>query len=622
NDVYELTTFDPGYQYTFSSYGHYEVTMTGWARDAIGNVYQGGGTYDVWVAEALDLDLGTFAGTPFQVGDTMSTTVHVNPPVAADVSMTLRVLPNSNTASAITRTVSGRANAFGYFHPGPTADLLALESPGEYVLDVLVSYTDAQGRLWMGAQRAASVIETPNVPFVAHGKRGIVHGSGHFSSAWFRVKDIISPGQNDEQGLGSPVLMPYHSGDVIWSADNTDSGIFPAITIQDDMRRTALTTGLPDSEVTAGEITVALPPIRPDGIQAVQAPERINTWAYSYFTAIRSGVTIRSMVASGEVQRAYWQFNDRYNDQIGNGPQGDLVDDAKLQYAGVVIRDISAGTNYYGIYGSMAAMIPAGTTVGQRVFPPFQGNGGGPSGGALISMAGQSIDMFFTPVGVMPGSVLAVGNIASISGVVWPTLASKVDVVVTKPSGAQVTTTGRANKVGAYYKPGDDFAVTEPGMYTAQILVTHDGRSSAGPVTMPYPSGGVLGTGGGAYRFYVASAESTTTPLTVTPSSTTLGTSGVTLTVTPPAGVTPIEARVTVNMTGVVLDDRALSLSGGNYSFTYATANYASGFKNLDPDGSDTVNVTFYVRGTVAGGATVHLVKRALFVAGRFWMVE
>ena len=622
NDVYELTTFDPGFDYTFAGYGHYEVTMSGWARDAIGNVYGGGGTYDVWVAEALDIDLGTFPSTPFQVGDTMSPTVHVNPPVPAAVSLTLKVFPNSSTANVVTKNLTGTANAYGYFHPGTAATRLSLDSPGEYLLDVLVSYTDTQGRLWMGAQRAASVIETPNVPFTVHGKRGITHGSGHFSSAWFRVKDIISPGQNDEQGLGSPVLMPYHSGDVIWSADDSDSGIFPAVTIQDDQRITSLATGLPDSEITAGEIDVTMPSIRPDGIQSVQAPDRITTWAYSYFSAMRAGVTIRSMVGSGEVQRAYWQFGDRYNDQLGNGQTGDRVDDAKLQYAGVVYRDTTANKNYYAIYGSMAAMIPLGTTVGQRVFPPFQGNGGGPTGGPLISMAGQSIDMFFTPVGVMPGTVLTVGDTVSVSGVVWPTLASKVDVVVVKPSGAQVAFNGRANKVGAFYRPGDDFVADQAGMYTAQIAVTHDGRTSAGQCTAPYPTGGVLGTTDGLYRFYVASAESVTTPLTIAASSTTLGAQGVTFTVTPPAGVTPVDARVTANLTGTVLDDRALTLNNGAYTFTYAPANYSTGFHNLDPDGADTVDVTFYVRGTTTGGAPVHLVKRVLFVAGRLWMVQ
>ncbi|HEY0707265.1 MAG TPA: hypothetical protein VGG33_10720, partial [Polyangia bacterium] len=57
NDVYELTTFDPGFDYTFSQYGHYVVTMDGWAVDAIGNVYPGGGTYDVYIAEHLETEL-------------------------------------------------------------------------------------------------------------------------------------------------------------------------------------------------------------------------------------------------------------------------------------------------------------------------------------------------------------------------------------------------------------------------------------------------------------------------------------------------------------------------------------------------------------------------------------
>ncbi|HEY0712480.1 MAG TPA: hypothetical protein VGF45_07390, partial [Polyangia bacterium] len=403
NDVYELTTFDPGFDYTFTQYGRYVVTMDGWSVDAIGNVYPGGGTYDVYIAEHLETELGTYGGTPFEVGNTMSPVVNVNPPVPATVTLTVRHYPGSDPAAVVTRTITGTANQFGYFRPSNAATL-DFSAHGEYVVDLVAEYTDAQNRLWMGSMKHGSIVETPNVPITAHGKRGITHGTGHFNTAWFKVKDLLSPGQNDEQGLGSPVLMPYHHGDVIWSADETDSGIFPAIGLQDDQKLTKIAQSLPDSEVAAAEMDVALPRLM-EGAAAVQIPDRITTWAYAYFTALRANVNIRSFVASSDVQRAYWQFNDRYNDQIGNGMTGDRVDDPKLQYGGIVYRD-ATGKKYYAAYGSMAIMIPPGQTPGQRVFPPFQGNGGGPSGGPLFTFRGAPVDMFFTSAGAGPGSVL------------------------------------------------------------------------------------------------------------------------------------------------------------------------------------------------------------------------
>jgi len=58
---YEITTLSPQFEYQFPAYGHYVITMTGTVEDIWGNTYQGGGTYDVYVAEPLDLE-GIFPG--------------------------------------------------------------------------------------------------------------------------------------------------------------------------------------------------------------------------------------------------------------------------------------------------------------------------------------------------------------------------------------------------------------------------------------------------------------------------------------------------------------------------------------------------------------------------------
>ena len=89
------------------------------------------------------------------------------------------------------------------------------------------------------------------------------------------------------------------------------------------------------------------------------------------------------------------------------------------------------------------------------------------------------------------------------AGQVGPPLASKVTYSVTSPSGARFGGAGQANAIGYYADPGGGFTVDEPGIWTVQVDVLHDGDTSAGPVEPPFPTGGVLGSDDGSYRFFV-----------------------------------------------------------------------------------------------------------------------
>ena len=83
------------------------------------------------------------------------------------------------------------------------------------------------------------------------------------------------------------------------------------------------------------------------------------------------------------------------------------------------------GFRYYGGYASLFIMLPADDRVG-RVFPPFQGNGGGPSGGPILRLNGKDIDIFFHPTALRPGSILVRGDNVSFAGYVAPTLGSRL----------------------------------------------------------------------------------------------------------------------------------------------------------------------------------------------------
>jgi len=175
------------------------------------------------------------------------------------------------------------------------------------------------------------------------------------------------------------------------------------------------------------------------------------------------------------------------------------------------LADPSDDRHEYLGYASTEILIRACTAGGNRVFPPFQGAAGGPDGGPLLTLKGKDIDLFITPTGIQPGMVLEVGDTFSFSGAVWPNLASKVWVTATAPSGAQHLIQGQANKYGYFYAPEGDFVVDEPGRWTVDVRLVHDGYTSTGNVVPPYPTGDLLGSREG--QFYVYVVEKNTPPL-------------------------------------------------------------------------------------------------------------
>lgn len=153
---------------------------------------------------------------------------------------------------------------------------------------------------------------------------------------------------------------------------------------------------------------------------------------------------------------------------------------------------------------------------------------------------------------------------------------------MTTPGGKTVTSSGRANKIGYFYRPSDDFVVTEAGMYTVNVRVTHQAGdlTSAGPMQISV-TGGVLGTSDGVYSFYVIPRDSPSVMVLDTPRT------GATLRqatgqnpqvesfnpfsirITPPVGLTNVEVGYTTNLTGTVLESGTLSAANGAFSYSY-----------------------------------------------------
>src|SRR5262249_42467039 len=150
------STLDPRFEVQFAQDGRYVITLDGTIEDLWGNVWSGGGTYEVHVARTLALDTAMLPGTPLEAGDTVNPGLQVSPPVPADIEIRVRHTPDSDTTRMFERVVRGRANRFGYFQP--VGGGIPLDQPGEYRMDITASFRDETGTLWMGTRTWGSVV--------------------------------------------------------------------------------------------------------------------------------------------------------------------------------------------------------------------------------------------------------------------------------------------------------------------------------------------------------------------------------------------------------------------------------------------------------------------------------
>ena len=532
SDLYHLTTLDDAFDYSFDQYGPHVIILEGEVEDIYGNTYPIQSTYDVTVARVLDLDPAQLPTTPYEQGDAFAPGLHLFPPVPADVTVRLVYMPLSNPAAAITETITGQANRFGYFQP-PAGTEIRFELPGEFRVDLTAVYTDPDGALWMGTMTWGNVVEGPAAQIEAHGRRGLDYKSDTIDDmpAWFEVFNL--PPEKLQGAI--EVYYPYFSGDVHWGDETPGrapgDSIHAIITIKDltgasetcyNILRNHFSrarncfrwppegctqTGF-EKRVAIGEAPLFI--TTKSGIDPGVDPDDIDLWGYWYGSSERPDVRVREIVSEDGMGTAYWRFDDTYGYQIGEPADGDHPGDIKWEFGGVVFRTITETNpiNEYAIYSSLWVLLPHNDPIGARITPPFQdATGAGINGGPILTMTVQGqvqeIDMLFLPKGVRPGDVLEVGDMVAFSGHVGPPLDSRVSVTITSPSNVQHAAVLRANKIGWVYDPGFDFPAEEPGRWTVDVLVLHD-RPYVGNGVIPltHNTGTVMGTTG-RYEFYV-----------------------------------------------------------------------------------------------------------------------
>ena len=597
----KLTTLTDDFEYDFKEYGDYKINVVGTVLDMEGREYSLNGDFTVVKAEPLDLEHGVMPGTPFEIGDSFSPQLIVQPGVPAKVEMTVSHYPNSDPALVERAKFTGFANRFGYYDGGDQE--YKFNSPGEYRVDVFASHEDKDGVIHAASRTWGGIVESDGIELEMRGVKGTEAYTNY--RQWF-VFDSRPLGIGETNTHVGP---PYQTGDVSWmlaeELDRSNSAMTAFYTIFDkngefrDRVANRLSiysgldldnTGLPFVSTTDLR-TATGSPINP----FFELEDSDDHWAYYYNAAERPGVSVREHIGQLSTSDNYWRFSDTYNYQLGNGRQGDNPNDFKFIFGGGVYRIPKTNENYYLAYGSLWVHLPADDETGGRIMPPFQGASGGPSGGPLMTLLGEEVDIFFHPTGVRPGSILEVGDVAAFAGQVAPTLPSGVSIVVTTPSNESKTIDGTANKIGYFYEPETNFEITEPGVYDVDITVTHRGMTSAGLVESPYPVGGILSKDVHSYKFYAVTKESEEAELaTPLPSELPVSTALNFSFKSEPTSTYQLLNQTTV-MPGFVLS-QAESMS---LKYSYDAKELRSNFPNLDvnrpnmPPGSDVDTITY-----------------------------
>ena len=433
-EIPQLQSDGDTFAYQFPTDGEYEITLQGHIADPTGRVYGICGTYDLTVANVLDIETSLLPGTPFEVGDRIAPTLTVMPSVPADI--TYSVMHASSDSTLTTETFSGKANGKGYWDGNGA--IWTFQRDGEYRVDIEARYADPDGNFWVGRLRFGSVVATPNGPIIAHGRRGS-DGVMDVPKPWALERDLV-------YGDASAPHMHFanHTGDIVWGIEdpvikqrlderNAGEAVVTFLSFQPVggghplveralARNKDLDAAFPwffqvpvDSMVQTGQVPLTtVPNVR--NLPAGSHPDGIDLWAYTYSSAQRPGVRVREVINGDDIHGSYWRFGDAYHAQSGNGPEGDLPGDFKYMDGGVVLRDPATGEGAYAIYGSAWVLLPNEDPQGARVMPPFQAAAGGPSGGPLFTVHGRDIDLFFLPLGVRPGALLETGDLFRMAG--------------------------------------------------------------------------------------------------------------------------------------------------------------------------------------------------------------
>ena len=520
------------------AYGRYTVTATGWIADQDGRRYEGGGTYRFWIARRMTLATATFQGQPYPVGASYGRDVQFNPAVPADVQVTAKLFVESNAANVRTLSYAGKASTAGMFGAAQGMKPFPLDAPGEYHAQILATYTDAEGHLWVSVMRHAGVVYPPSSPVVARGKkfsvggkyveRGETHFEGH-------VED------NGDQHLAH-ITFPYLAGDMllIGAEGQGANKIEPVLTYQVQGDNSAWDARLNGVGTTNLRIKTS------NGYSPHLFPEYITDIEYYYGAAPRPGFMGRFIVGESTVRAPYWPVSpNSFGGQVGASPNGDSVGDIYRLLGGVVLRPAGRAPTYAG-YMANAFLLPRGTNNNRVVAPGSED---------LTGPLGERARVFL--VGLRPGTSFELGSTFRPALQIDPMVPASIEFTLTYPDGRRQVATGVGDAAGSFAGPAA-WPLDIPGIYRYQVR----GRWNGFDARMPG-----LPDSGGHFFVYSRTRPPGAAGLRIDGASQRTFSAAAGTTISGTSSATTV--HYTLITPGAVIEQGELAVRGGRFSFVF-----------------------------------------------------
>jgi hypothetical protein len=523
------------------AYGRYTVRATGWIADQQGRRYNGGGTYHFWIAKRMTLATATFQGMPYPVGSTYGRDIQFNPAVPAAVQVSAKLFVNSDARDVRSISYAGTATAAGLFGAAQGMKAFPLDAPGEYHAQVLATYTDADGHLWVSTMRHAGIVYPEDSPVIARGKKRSIGGK-YVDRGETRFEGSVDP--NGEQHLDH-ITFPYLSGDVLLIAAEGQGAnkIEPVLTYQMQGDTSAWDTRLNGVGTTNLRINTS------NGYSPHLYPEYITDIEYFYGAAPRPGFMGRFIVGDSNLRAPYWPVSpNSFGSQIGASPNGDAPGDIYRLIGGVVLRRVGQPAMYSG-YLASAFLLPKGTNNNRIVAPGSED---------LHGPLGEKARLFL--VGLRPGTAYEVGASFRPALQIDPILPASIHFVLTYPDGRQQVADGTGDRFGSFAGP-TAWPLDVPGVYRYQVTARWNGHEGRMPG---------LPESGGEFFVYSKVRPAGASGLRIEgPSQRTFSAAtGVTI-----AGTTAATAvHYTLITPGAVIDQGMLPVRGGRFSFAFDPA--------------------------------------------------
>ena len=314
-EIPQLLTHGDGFEYKFPLDGDYVIALSGHVSDMNGQTFEITGTYDLTVANSLDIETLLLPGTPFEVGNSLPVGLQVFPGVPANISLNITHVGADNVVTQ--QEYTGTANPNGYWDGD--GQFLVFDTPGEYRVDVEARYLDTEVGLWVGRMTYGSVVSSPNGPIIAHGRRG-KDGIDFIPPPWGFGVEFEADGH---------LQFPFFTGDILWgieapepNRENGSTELGPGDSVNTqlsfqaiDMKHPLVERAIKQAEnhtnmdipslVKAGQIPLLTAiESNPEGSRNFfegVLPEDFNLRIYSYSSVQRPGVRVREIVQGQDV---------------------------------------------------------------------------------------------------------------------------------------------------------------------------------------------------------------------------------------------------------------------------------------------------------------------------------